>query len=79
MLLSFFQLNGAEAAHASYSASKMAAGRYQRMMQEFTGALQGGGLGTWLKKPPEPDHFDTSLLNSEHKGLECDVLERDAG
>ncbi|XP_028283386.1 double-stranded RNA-specific editase B2-like [Parambassis ranga] len=43
---------GTEAATGTYSASKMAAGRYQRAMQHFTSALQGGGLGTWLRKPP---------------------------
>ncbi|XP_062413811.1 double-stranded RNA-specific editase B2-like [Pungitius pungitius] len=35
---------------------KMAAGRYQRAKQQFTGALQGAGLGTWPTKPPEPGH-----------------------
>uniref|UniRef100_A0A3Q3M1Z9 Adenosine deaminase RNA specific B2 (inactive) n=1 Tax=Mastacembelus armatus TaxID=205130 RepID=A0A3Q3M1Z9_9TELE len=37
----------------TYCSSKMAAGRYQRAMQQFGSALQGGGLGTWLRKPPE--------------------------
>lgn len=48
---SSFQLNGAEAAPATYSGSKMAAGRYQRAMQQFSSALQGAGLGAWLRKP----------------------------
>lgn len=47
------QLDGAGAAQASYSAWKAAAGRYQRALQTFTGALQDAGLGTWLRKPPE--------------------------
>uniref|UniRef100_A0A3B4ZWI5 Double-stranded RNA-specific editase B2-like n=1 Tax=Stegastes partitus TaxID=144197 RepID=A0A3B4ZWI5_9TELE len=42
---------------ATYSASKMAAGRYQRAMQQFSSALQGGGLGTWLRKPPKLQNF----------------------
>ncbi|XP_074545348.1 double-stranded RNA-specific editase B2-like [Halichoeres trimaculatus] len=45
--------SGPEATSASYAASKMAAERYQRAMQQFSGALQSGGLGTWLRKPPE--------------------------
>lgn len=61
----FSQLNGrmsgAEVAVASYSGSKMAAGRYQRATQQFTAALQGGGLGTWLRKPPELSRFDAEL------------------
>lgn len=55
------QVNGTEAAQVTYSASKMAAGRYQRAMQQFVGALQGGGLGTWLRKPPELGHFNISV------------------
>lgn len=55
------QLNGAEATPGTYSGSKMAAGRYQRAMQQFTSALQGGGLGTWVRKPPELDHFNISV------------------
>uniref|UniRef100_A0A3Q4B9E4 Uncharacterized protein n=1 Tax=Mola mola TaxID=94237 RepID=A0A3Q4B9E4_MOLML len=54
----------------SYSGSKMAAGRYQRAMEQFTGALQGGGLGTWIRKPPELGHFHTSVFTAEHGGLE---------
>ncbi|TKS79359.1 Double-stranded RNA-specific editase B2 [Collichthys lucidus] len=55
------QLNGAEPTSGTYSGSKIAAGRYQRAMQQFTGALQGGGLGTWLRKPPELGHFNVSV------------------
>ncbi|KAL6103751.1 adarb2 [Pungitius sinensis] len=40
----------------SGSGSKMAAGRYQRAKQQFRGALQGAGLGTWPTKPPESGH-----------------------
>ncbi|XP_075953343.1 double-stranded RNA-specific editase B2-like [Anarhichas minor] len=47
------QLNGEETTLRTYSGSKMAAERYQRAMLQFTSALQGGGLGTWLRKPPE--------------------------
>uniref|UniRef100_A0AAQ6AJC0 Adenosine deaminase RNA specific B2 (inactive) n=1 Tax=Amphiprion ocellaris TaxID=80972 RepID=A0AAQ6AJC0_AMPOC len=48
------QLNGSlpGVTLASYCASKASAGRYQRAMQQFSSALQGGGLGTWLRKPP---------------------------
>ncbi|XP_037644487.1 double-stranded RNA-specific editase B2-like [Sebastes umbrosus] len=55
------QLNGAEATPATYSGSKLSAGRYQRAMQQFTSALQGGGLGTWLRKPPELGHFNVGV------------------
>ncbi|XP_029309120.1 LOW QUALITY PROTEIN: double-stranded RNA-specific editase B2-like [Cottoperca gobio] len=55
------QLNGAETTPGTYSGSKMAAGRYQRAMQQFTSALQSGGLGTWLRKPPELGHFNVSV------------------
>ncbi|XP_051239053.1 double-stranded RNA-specific editase B2-like [Dicentrarchus labrax] len=55
------QLNGAEATPGTYSGSKMTAGRYQRAMQQFISALQGGGLGTWLRKPPELGHFSVSV------------------
>lgn len=55
------QLNGEEATVGTYSGFKMAAGRYQRAMQQFTSALQGGGLGTWLRKPPELGHFNISV------------------
>ncbi|XP_039999734.1 double-stranded RNA-specific editase B2-like [Xiphias gladius] len=45
----------------TYCASKMTAGRYQRALQQFTGALQAGGLGTWLRKPPELGHLNISV------------------
>ncbi|KAF3857822.1 hypothetical protein F7725_011023 [Dissostichus mawsoni] len=54
-------LNGAEATPWTYSGSKMAAGRYQRAMHQFTSALQGGGLGTWLRETPELGHFNDSV------------------
>nr|XP_054602485.1 double-stranded RNA-specific editase B2 [Nothobranchius furzeri] len=51
------QLTGAvldpEASTRTYSASKMSAGRYQRALQQFSSCLQGGGLGTWIRKPPK--------------------------
>ncbi|KAL3055678.1 hypothetical protein OYC64_018369 [Pagothenia borchgrevinki] len=55
------QLNGAEATPWTYSGSKMAAGRYQRAMHQFTSALQGGGLGTWLRETPELGHFNVTV------------------
>ncbi|XP_053186802.1 double-stranded RNA-specific editase B2-like [Scomber japonicus] len=45
----------------TYSGCKMAAGRYQRAMQQFTGALQGAGLGTWVRKPPEVGRFNAAV------------------
>uniref|UniRef100_A0A3B4TR40 Adenosine deaminase RNA specific B2 (inactive) n=1 Tax=Seriola dumerili TaxID=41447 RepID=A0A3B4TR40_SERDU len=45
----------------TYCGSKMAAGCYQRALQQFTGALQVGGLGTWLRKPPQLDHLNVSV------------------
>ncbi|KAG7234357.1 hypothetical protein INR49_004879 [Caranx melampygus] len=54
------QLNGqklgAGATAETYCSAKMAAGCYQRALQQFTGALQVGGLGTWIRKPPPPAH-----------------------
>nr|XP_020481058.1 double-stranded RNA-specific editase B2-like [Monopterus albus] len=55
------QISGAEATTRTYSGSKMAAGHYQRAMQQFTSALQGGGLGMWLRKPPELSYFDITV------------------
>ncbi|XP_075994058.1 double-stranded RNA-specific editase B2-like [Genypterus blacodes] len=54
-------LRGAETLSWTYSDSKMAAGRYQRVKQQLAAALQGGGLGTWSRKPPELGHFHVSL------------------
>uniref|UniRef100_A0A3Q3G7C7 Adenosine deaminase RNA specific B2 (inactive) n=1 Tax=Labrus bergylta TaxID=56723 RepID=A0A3Q3G7C7_9LABR len=47
-----------QATSRTYSGSKMAAGQYQRAMQQFNSALQSGGLGTWLRKPQELCNFD---------------------
>uniref|UniRef100_A0A8C9ZYY7 Adenosine deaminase RNA specific B2 (inactive) n=1 Tax=Sander lucioperca TaxID=283035 RepID=A0A8C9ZYY7_SANLU len=55
------QFNAADTTPGTYSAAKMAAGRYQRAMQQFTSALQGGGLGSWLRKPPELGHFNVNV------------------
>lgn len=56
------QLNAQiSATTGTYCASKMTAGRYQRALQQFTGALQAGGLGTWLRKPPELGHLNISV------------------
>uniref|UniRef100_A0A8D2ZXI1 Adenosine deaminase RNA specific B2 (inactive) n=1 Tax=Scophthalmus maximus TaxID=52904 RepID=A0A8D2ZXI1_SCOMX len=52
------QVSGAGATAGTCGASKMAAGRYQRALQQFTGALQGGGLGAWLRKPPQTGHVN---------------------
>lgn len=55
----------AESTTGTYSASKMSAQRYQRAMQQFSSALQGGGLGTWLRKPPKLGHFTVSVSKTE--------------
>ncbi|KAK5860426.1 hypothetical protein PBY51_021903 [Eleginops maclovinus] len=55
------QLNDEEATPGTYPGCKLTAGHYQRAMQQFTSALQGGGLGTWLRKTPEPGHFDVGV------------------
>uniref|UniRef100_A0A3B4WDB2 Adenosine deaminase RNA specific B2 (inactive) n=1 Tax=Seriola lalandi dorsalis TaxID=1841481 RepID=A0A3B4WDB2_SERLL len=52
---------GQRPATGTYCGSKMAAGCYQRALQQFTGALQVGGLGTWLRKPPQLDHLNVSV------------------
>uniref|UniRef100_A0A3B4TRF9 Adenosine deaminase RNA specific B2 (inactive) n=1 Tax=Seriola dumerili TaxID=41447 RepID=A0A3B4TRF9_SERDU len=52
---------GQRTATGTYCGSKMAAGCYQRALQQFTGALQVGGLGTWLRKPPQLDHLNVSV------------------
>uniref|UniRef100_A0A4W6BS76 Adenosine deaminase RNA specific B2 (inactive) n=1 Tax=Lates calcarifer TaxID=8187 RepID=A0A4W6BS76_LATCA len=48
----------------TYCGSKMAAGRYQRALQQFIGALQVGGLGTWLRKPPQLGHLNLLTISS---------------
>uniref|UniRef100_A0A3B4TQR6 Adenosine deaminase RNA specific B2 (inactive) n=1 Tax=Seriola dumerili TaxID=41447 RepID=A0A3B4TQR6_SERDU len=55
------QVGQRKAATGTYCGSKMAAGCYQRALQQFTGALQVGGLGTWLRKPPQLDHLNVSV------------------
>uniref|UniRef100_A0A3B4HBP7 Adenosine deaminase RNA specific B2 (inactive) n=1 Tax=Pundamilia nyererei TaxID=303518 RepID=A0A3B4HBP7_9CICH len=49
----------------TYCASKMSAQCYQRAVQQFSSALQGGGLGTWLRKPPKLGHFTVSVSKTE--------------
>uniref|UniRef100_A0A8C5HP57 A to I editase domain-containing protein n=1 Tax=Gouania willdenowi TaxID=441366 RepID=A0A8C5HP57_GOUWI len=41
----------------TYCASKMAAGCYQRTLQQFTSALQSAGLGKWSRKPSKCSNF----------------------
>ncbi|MGH0138509.1 UNVERIFIED_CONTAM: hypothetical protein FKN15_051568 [Acipenser sinensis] len=40
-----------------YCEAKLAAGTYQTVKQQLFKSLQEAGLGTWIKKPPEQDHF----------------------
>uniref|UniRef100_A0A3P9BGG3 Adenosine deaminase RNA specific B2 (inactive) n=1 Tax=Maylandia zebra TaxID=106582 RepID=A0A3P9BGG3_9CICH len=56
---------GAESTTGTYCASKMSAQCYQRAVQQFSSALQGGGLGTWLRKPPKLGHFTVSVSKTE--------------
>uniref|UniRef100_A0A672H8X5 Adenosine deaminase RNA specific B2 (inactive) n=1 Tax=Salarias fasciatus TaxID=181472 RepID=A0A672H8X5_SALFA len=42
------------------SEGKLAAGRYQKAVQQLHGALQDAGLGTWLQKPAELGSFTVS-------------------
>ncbi|XP_037537335.1 double-stranded RNA-specific editase B2-like [Nematolebias whitei] len=59
------QLNGPvlgpEGTTEMYYCSKMAAGHYQRAVQQFSSSLQGGGPGTWIRKPPESSHFSVGV------------------
>ncbi|XP_062260715.1 double-stranded RNA-specific editase B2-like [Platichthys flesus] len=54
------QISGAGATTGTYTSSKLSAGRYQGALQQFTGSLQGAGLGTWLRKPPQPGRLPVS-------------------
>lgn len=40
-----------------YSEAKMAARPYQTAKQQWLRSLQDCGLGTWVRKPPEQEHF----------------------
>uniref|UniRef100_A0A8C5C2B5 Adenosine deaminase RNA specific B2 (inactive) n=1 Tax=Gadus morhua TaxID=8049 RepID=A0A8C5C2B5_GADMO len=40
-----------------YSEAKMAARPYQAVKQQWVRSLHDAGLGTWVKKPPEQEHF----------------------
>ncbi|XP_033915140.3 double-stranded RNA-specific editase B2-like [Acipenser ruthenus] len=40
-----------------YCEAKLAAGTYQTVKEQLFKSLQEAGLGTWIKKPPEQDHF----------------------
>uniref|UniRef100_A0A668AWN3 Adenosine deaminase RNA specific B2 (inactive) n=1 Tax=Myripristis murdjan TaxID=586833 RepID=A0A668AWN3_9TELE len=40
-----------------YCEAKMAARPYQTVKQQWFRSLQDTGLGTWVKKPPEQEHF----------------------
>uniref|UniRef100_A0A4W6BN61 Adenosine deaminase RNA specific B2 (inactive) n=1 Tax=Lates calcarifer TaxID=8187 RepID=A0A4W6BN61_LATCA len=58
------QVGQRQAIMGTYCGSKMAAGRYQRALQQFIGALQVGGLGTWLRKPPQLGHLNLLTISS---------------
>ncbi|XP_030625114.1 double-stranded RNA-specific editase B2 [Chanos chanos] len=44
-----------------YCEAKLAAGCYQTVKQQWMKCLQESGLGTWVRKPPEQEHFLSSL------------------
>ncbi|XP_033841702.1 double-stranded RNA-specific editase B2 [Periophthalmus magnuspinnatus] len=51
------QVSGSVYGHLMYSEAKMAAGQYQAVKQQWMRSLQDSGLGTWVRKPPEQEHF----------------------
>lgn len=72
------QLNGAvlgpEGTTEMYSSSKMAAGHYQRAVQQFSSSLQGGGHGTWIRKPPKSSHFSVGVWKTECQRLKIQLI-----
>ncbi|XP_076147400.1 double-stranded RNA-specific editase B2 [Alosa pseudoharengus] len=46
-----------DSAELLYCEAKQAAGRYQTVKQQWLRSLQDMGLGTWVRKPPEQEHF----------------------
>ncbi|XP_062377336.1 double-stranded RNA-specific editase B2 [Sardina pilchardus] len=46
-----------DSAELLYCEAKQAAGRYQTVKQKWLRSLQDTGLGTWVRKPPEQEHF----------------------
>ncbi|XP_038859106.1 double-stranded RNA-specific editase B2-like [Salvelinus namaycush] len=55
------QVLGDEKAIKTYCGAKMTAGAYQRAKQKFVLSLQEAGLGIWNRKPPEQEHFQSSV------------------
>ncbi|XP_056440799.1 double-stranded RNA-specific editase B2 [Gadus chalcogrammus] len=49
--------DGGEDRRLMYSEAKMAARPYQAVKQQWVRSLHDAGLGTWVKKPPEQEHF----------------------
>ncbi|XP_043991132.1 double-stranded RNA-specific editase 1-like [Gambusia affinis] len=54
-------VSGPGATTATYPASKMAAGRYQKAMQQFSNALQDAGLGLWPRKPQKVGYISVNV------------------
>ncbi|KAM4604705.1 double-stranded RNA-specific editase B2-like [Polymixia lowei] len=54
-------VSGAGSSMRTYCGSKMAAGVYQRARQQFSQALQDGGLGPWPRKPPQLGQFHVTV------------------
>ncbi|CAL8312209.1 unnamed protein product [Merluccius merluccius] len=59
--LGLVPVSGGEDGRLMYSEAKMAARPYQAVKQQWVRSLQDAGLGTWVKKPPEQDHFLSCL------------------
>ncbi|XP_027876113.1 double-stranded RNA-specific editase B2-like [Xiphophorus couchianus] len=54
-------VSGPGATTATYQASKMAAGRYQKAMQQFSNALQDVGLGLWPRKSQKVGYVSVNV------------------
>lgn len=44
-----------------YCEAKLGARTYQAVKQQLFRAFQKAGLGTWVQKPPEQEHFELTL------------------
>lgn len=44
-----------------YCEAKLGARTYQAVKQQLFRAFQKAGLGTWVRKPPEQEHFILTL------------------
>lgn len=49
--------SGSKDQQLMYSEAKLSARLYQTVKQQWVRSLQDSGLGTWVRKPPEQEHF----------------------